>query len=65
MIVKFLQDYKAEVKSFVKGDISNLHWQLANELLKEKVITTKLSRREIKKLEQIGKETKDGNNRSD
>ena len=64
MIVKFLQDHKTEVKTFVKGDISNLHWQLADELLKEKVVTTKLSRREIKKLEQIGKETKDGNNRS-
>lgn len=49
---KFLQDYKHTIKQFRKDDICRLHWQFANELLKEKIVTTKISRREIKKLEQ-------------
>jgi len=60
MIVKFLQDYKHTVKRFKKDDICELHWQFADELLKEKIVTDKLSRREIKKLE----DKRDGKQRS-
>ncbi len=61
MRVKFLQDYKHTIKSFHEGDIVTVHHTFGNELLKDKIATDKISRREIKKLEQIGKETKDVN----
>ncbi len=58
---KFLEDHKHTVKFFRKGSICQLHWQFGNELLKEKIVTDKLSRREIKNIEkQKEGETKDG-----
>lgn len=60
MRVKFLEDYKHTVKTFKKGDICVLFHKFGRELLEKKVVTDKLSRREIKKKEEI----KDGDNRS-
>ncbi len=61
MIVKFLQDYKHTIKFFHEGDICTVHHTFGNELLKEKIATDKLSRREIKKLDKLKtEETKHG-----
>lgn len=38
MKVKFLKQYKHTFKTFGKGDIVKLHWTLAEELLKKKVV---------------------------
>ena len=51
MRVKFLQDYKGEVKSHKKGDVCILFWQLGERLLKEKVVTDKLNRVDKQKLD--------------
>lgn len=61
MIVKFLQDYKHTIKFFHEGDICTVHHTFGRELLKEKIVTDKLSRREIKNLEKSKQEgTKNG-----
>jgi len=51
MKVKFLQDYKGEVKSHKKGDVCILFWQLGEKLIKEKVVTDKLNRVDKQKLD--------------
>lgn len=48
---KFLQDYKHTFKTFKEGDICVLFHGFGAELLKKKIVTEKLSRRETKKIE--------------
>jgi len=59
MRVKFLQDYQHTIKLFRKGDICVLFHKFGDELLKGKIVTEKLSRREIKKLD-LEKEATNG-----
>ena len=55
---KFLQDYKHTVKAFKKDDVCVLFHGFGAELLKEKIVTEKLSRREVKKIESKDKDLK-------
>ena len=65
MKVKFLKKYKGDLKTFQKDDIVKLHWTLAEELLRKKIVTKSntITKEDIalKNLEDIS----DGNNRSD
>jgi len=38
MKVKFEKNYTYDSKTFKKGDIAKLHWTLADELLRKKVV---------------------------
>ena len=38
MKVEFKKDYPIGSKTFVKGQIAKLHWTLAGELIKKKVV---------------------------